>query len=458
MELLNRVNKDFHDLLEQTDTVSQMKELSAAMLEKGMLMKGKPFPTFLKPYFVDLEDRKYFEYSTNMVVSSVNKVCEAYFKEGKFQEYIEFHGRLGELSKVDALYPGYQIIDRLDVFFNPENKELKYLEFNTADPSGMGWHDQLLAMFDRMPAVKALRDRYKLSADLLVKFHMRIFLRKYRQWCQAKGIKPADKPSMAFVCWNESTILSDYYAIIEYYREAGYDAQFADPREFDYDGHKLLLKGKHISLVYRDSMQDFLQDEFYPDCQNILNAYRDGNVCFINPVSSAAGGFKSVMEILTDAKYAHMFTPEENEANRMFVPWTRNFKDGATTYGDKKVDLVAHVRDNKDLFVLKPNAGYGGFGVKIGRYSDQNDWDQYIQKIISEDVQFTVQDFVHIPQDDFPVVENGEYKGFAKKNVNINFWSHDGEFAGCFVRAAAGSIINIHQGGGLVPVYFVSDK
>ena len=57
-----------------------------------------------------------------MVISSLNKITEAYFKEGLFAEYIEFKGRLGELSTVDHIYPGHQIISRLDVFFNPENK------------------------------------------------------------------------------------------------------------------------------------------------------------------------------------------------------------------------------------------------------------------------------------------------------------------------------------------------
>ena len=42
--------------------------------------------------------------------------------------------------------------------------------------------------------------------------------------------------------------------------------------------------------------------------------------------------------------------------------------------------------------------------------------------------------------------------------VNINFWVHDGAFAGAFNRAASGQIVNVHQGGGLMPVFFVSEK
>ena len=63
---------------------------------------------------------------------------------------------------------------------------------------------------------------------------------------------------------------------------------------------------------------------------------------------------------------------------------------------------------------------------------------------------------VPIPFDEFPVVDEGKFLGFQPKNVNINFWAYDGEFGGAYVRAASGAIINVHQGGGMVPVFYVS--
>ncbi len=119
---------------------------------------------------------------------------------------------------------------------------------------------------------------------------------------------------------------------------------------------------------------------------------------------------------------------------------------------------MSFVRQNRDKLVLKPNDGYGGFGVLVGRVTDDTKWNALIDKSIKDKIIYTVQDFVSIPRDEFPVVENGAFKGFAPKNVNLNLWSHDGDFAGAFVRAAEGSVINVHQGGGMVPVFFVSDK
>ena len=62
---------------------------------------------------------------------------------------------------------------------------------------------------------------------------------------------------------------------------------------------------------------------------------------------------------------------------------------------------------------------------------------------------------MEVPTEEFPVMDGNKFKGFAPKYVNINFWVHDGAFAGAFLRAASSEVVNVHQGGGIVPVFFV---
>ena len=57
--------------------------------------------------------------------------------------------------------------------------------------------------------------------------------------------------------------------------------------------------------------------------------------------------------------------------------------------------------------------------------------------------------------ENFPVYENGTFKGFSPQYVNINFWGVDGKFAGSFVRASDKKVINVDQGGRFVPLYYV---
>ncbi len=458
MDLLKQVNDDFEEMMAKTDPAEQMQTLAEKMAEKGMQMHGEAFPTYLKPYFVDAGDRNFFGKTTQLMISSLNKIGDAYFQEGAFKKQIQISGRTAELANIDAGYPGHQIVNRLDVFYIPETGELKYLEFNCGDPSGMGWHDNLLEMFLELPVIKELQKKYEVIVDWLVKSHFTIFLRKYRQWCENKGIEPLEKPNIAFVCWNESTILSDFLSFVEYYKQMGHNAHFADPRDFDYDGKTLTLKGQPIHLIYRDALDDFILDEFWEKSQPVLNAYREGNVCFVNPVSAATGDWKSILEILSDPQYDSIFSPEEREAHRKHIPWTRTLLEGKTDYKGKEIDLVSFVRNHKNEFVLKPNDGYGGFGILVGISSNQREWEDLMEKSFREGTTYTAQELVNIPKEKFPVMEGDKLQGFEDKNVNINFWSHDGNFAGSFVRAAAGTIINIHQGGGLVPVFYVKPK
>lgn len=457
-DILKSINADYADVLVKTNPGGQMRTLAERMTDKKMVMDGKLFPTFLKPYFLDKKTIPLLQKVTRNLISSLNKIGDLYFQKGLFKEQIQMTGRTADLASIDPGYPGHQIINRLDVFFVPETNELKLLEYNCGDPSGMGWHDQMLEMFLDLPVIQKLQEKYEFHVDWLVKSHFKVFFKKYHEWCAQKGIKPEDKPNVSFMCKRDSTILGDFLAFVEYYRAMGHSAEFGDPRDFVYDGKTLTLRGQPIHLIYRDAIEDVILDEYWDDSQQLVQALRDNAVCFVNPVSSASGDWKSILEILTDAQYEHHFSPEEQETHRKHVPWTRTLDEKKTDYNGKQIDLAPFVRDNRDKLVLKPNEGYGGFGVVVGKFSDDTTWNELIDKAFKDNIVYTVQDFVTIPKEEFPLVKNGVYKGFAPKNVNLNLWSHDGEFAGSFVRAADGSIINVHQGGGMMPVFFVSMK
>jgi uncharacterized circularly permuted ATP-grasp superfamily protein len=92
----------------------------------------------------------------------------------------------------------------------------------------------------------------------------------------------------------------------------------------------------------------------------------------------------------------------------------------------------------------------------VGPAVTDEEWKDTLKTAMSPGNTYVVQEMVPIPFDEFPVVDEGKFLGFQPKNVNINFWAYDGEFGGAYVRAASGAIINVHQGGGMVPVFYVS--
>lgn len=136
------------------------------------------------------------------------------------------------------------------------------------------------------------------------------------------------------------------------------------------------------------------------------------------------------------------------------LPWTRLMKETRTLFAGKEIDLVPYVAQHKDMFVLKPNSGYGGFDVTIGREVTQSVWDKVIEKTKTSN--WVVQEYLEIPNEPFPEFTPG--LRFANKNCNINFFAFDGEYAGGFVRVSSSSIINIHRGGGMVLLFYVAKQ
>jgi len=458
MEFIDRVNADYERIVRETNPVEQFKDLQQKMAAKGMVMFDKPFPTFLKPYFVDQRNREMVAESTRLILSGIEKIGKAFLEGNDFDGMVHQEGRIAELSRIDPIYPHIQGMVRLDCFYDPHTGMMKYLEYNCGDPSGMGWNDAMVDIFMGLPAVQELGKLYNLSPDYLLESHRRTLLRYYAEFCEVKGIQPKEQPVFGIVCWNESTILADFELIVERLQQAGYEAYFADPSELAYDGKDVTLRGIKLDIIYRDAIDDFIKDEFWPHCQPIIQAYRDGAICFVNPICAATGDFKPLPAIMTMEKFRGLFTEEEWESYKKHVPWTRLVRPGETDFQGKTVDMRDLLLGNKDGFVLKPNEGYGGFGIVIGIDASQAEWEEAVDKALAPDADYAVQEFVPIPKDRFPTIEDGELKGFEPRNININYWSHGGEFAGAFLRASFGNIVNVHQGGGLVPVIFVSEK
>lgn len=458
MSLIDKVNQLFKDTLSNQNPASQMDYLTKRMAEYDMTMKGKPFPTFLKPYLVDLEEKKQFEESTMLIMAAIENVADAFFSDPKFKNLLELDGRVAEYAKMNPVYPNRQIVTRLDAFFIPETKAIKFIEFNCDSPSGMGWHDMMVDMFSELDSVKGLGESYTLQADKFLDTHSDMLMKKYHQFCEAKGEKPSDDPLFAMVCASDSTIKTDVEIIAQVLRDKGIRSRWIDTRDFTYDGKKLMHDGEEVHLIYRDAIQEFLNEPYFGHTDAALNAYRDGNICFINPFSSRVGGLKSVLAVMSDSRFNYLFTEEQIEAIAKYIPWTRLLRNNETDYEGKTVKLLDFVKENRAKMVLKPSSGYGGMDVFIGPEYDDAEWAKHVDTFATPPNNFVVQELVPIPLDDFPVMDGDTFKGYEKKKVNINFWAYDGTFGGAFARASTGSVINVHQGGGLVPVYYVSEK
>jgi uncharacterized circularly permuted ATP-grasp superfamily protein len=119
------------------------------------------------------------------------------------------------------------------------------------------------------------------------------------------------------------------------------------------------------------------------------------------------------------------------------------------TYGDWVVDLLGFVADNRERLVLKPASDYGGHGVALGIETSQEEWEAMIESH-AELGDFVVQEYVPVPEEMFPTVEDGHVQ-MRLKRFNINPFGIGGRYAGMITRISDRAVINVSAGGGLLP-------
>ena len=99
--------------------------------------------------------------------------------------------------------------------------------------------------------------------------------------------------------------------------------------------------------------------------------------------------------------------------------------------------------------MLKPAAAYGGQGVALGSETEQDVWDG-ILAAHAEGADWVVQEYVPVPEEMFPVVEDGHVQ-MRLKRFNINPFALGGRYAGMLTRISDRAVINVSAGGGLLP-------
>ncbi len=443
---LNKIESSFKTLLEGSrhpNAKEQMEELNEKLLAANFTMSGKPFPTFLKPLFVEKRLKDRLAAITDTIMNCIEKVGDLFFSDPEMERYFEMPALDRELARIDPGYPRRVINGRLDAFLS--DRGLKFLEFNTDSPCGIGWHDKLIEILQEIPIIQEFVKKHNAEYSPLLPN----FTRMIRQKNQEVG-GPKEFTVAVATDWN-TTVRYDLELVAAYLNsQPGIQSFFWDPREAEYDGKTLRMNGKPVHVVFRDDIRDFTGD--LERSKPVLDAFRDKNICFINPFSSRVGGLKSVLWFMTDQKSQHLFTKDEIKTIKETIPWTRFMKESKTNYGDREVDLYPFVRAHKDNFVLKPNAGYGGFGVTIGPSVTQTEWDKVLEQIATGE-SWVVQELAYVPRGDFPqFAPELEWKG---KNININFFAFNGKFGGGIVRVSDSLIINVHQGGGMIPFCYV---
>jgi len=166
---------------------------------------------------------------------------------------------------------------------------------------------------------------------------------------------------------------------------------------------------------------------------------------------------KAIFAVLTDERYAHLFSGEELSAIGKHVPWTRNFREEKTENHGETIDLVEWTRANSGKLVLKPNDDYGGHGIYIGWNADKSSWDAAIEHALKTG-DYLIQERVKTAKEMFPMITGEGQWEMVEQLVDLDPLLFLGKVGSAFTRLSSNELANVTAGGGMVPTFIIDEK
>ena len=223
------------------------------------------------------------------------------------------------------------------------------------------------------------------------------------------------------------------------------------PQELELKNGNVCWNGHPVSILFMDFNTDVLLAlHRQHDLSPVLQAVKEHRV--INPRGTEPFNVKSMFEVVSGS-YSDRFHDEIVQR----TPWTRQFYPRKTDGPEGKAidDLIAWTQQNWDRLVLKPERGYSGHGVRVGRVN--SDIDEAIELALGEG-NYIVQEKVPLSlwAEEIPQLEND---ALTLKPVQTDFRCLIGPkgLLG-FVGRYGGVPTNVGSGGGFQPLAVLRSK
>jgi uncharacterized circularly permuted ATP-grasp superfamily protein len=437
---------DYHRrlLADPRAAVEQWQWLREAFRSGGITFDGQPMPTLLRPQFVHRRDWNELRNAGTRLLDLAARVARRAF-DGDVSRLCAFLGTPAAEARWVAVDPGEPdvVLSRLDAFLTPDGP--RFIEINSDAPAGFGYSDAMAAVFRQLPVFRAFAQErpvsYEPSDQALVDAVV-------GEWRRRAG---SVKPRIAIVDWADVKTRADQEILCRAFVDRGFDCVLADPRDMSFREGRLLAPSGLIDLVYRRAvLSELVARE--DDVRAFLAAYESGLVPFVNTFRCRLSEDKAFFAILTDEAFSDLLTADERAFVDALVPWTRKVGERHTKRAGRDVDLVPHILENQAGLVLKPAHGYGGKAVFVGDETEPAVWEEAVRSAL--DAPWVVQERVIIPEEVFPVFDDGDL-AFASLKVNTNPFYVRGARSGAVTRCSRSSIINVSAGGGSIPTFVV---
>ena len=446
----------WNTLLASEDAGALCADLTAQQRSQRLRFGDRVLCPFLRPFFLDAADEARVKHVAETLWTLGERVARVAMDSPEMLRQLALSDDEIRLARIDPGYETTSTAARADAFILPDS--LQFAEYNGESPAGAGYSQGLAELFGETPLMARFREQYDARMYRPVEALLEALIASYHEWGGT-----ASPPLMAIVDWREVPTFSEFEILRDAFTALGVPTIICDPRDLEFAagarfsagaGRGLYAQGQRIDLVYRRVLiNDILARE--DECRALLDAYRSRTVCVANSLRCKIPHKKAFFAVLTDDRHTNLFSADERELIRQHIPWTAIVEDGLVQRDGKTIDLLEHLRANRDRFVVKPNDEYGGTGVTLGWETSESEWDAALERAVAErDRGWVAQEKIAVRRELFPTCDGG---GSTMRDMLVDFapYVFRGRLAGYLTRLSATGLANVTSGGGQVPAFVV---
>jgi hypothetical protein len=442
----------WHALLRDEHAGALCAEITSEQRSRRLRFGDRVLCPFLRPFFLTAADEARVTRVVEMLWTLGERVALATVEQPAMLADLALSDEEIRLARIDPGYATTSTAARADAFILPDS--LQFAEYNAESPAGPAYSQGLAELFGELPLMARFRERF--GARLYTPVHaiLDALLASYREWGGT-----ASPPQIAIVDWREVPTYTEFELLRDAFNARGAPTIICDPRDLSFAGGRsgsLSADGLRIDLVYRRVLiNDIVARP--DDCRALVDAYASRVVCVANTLRCKIAHKKAFFAVLTDGRYAELFSPEEREMIRRHIPWTVLVEERQVARNGTTVDLVPYLRANRERLVVKPNDEYGGTGVTLGWESSESEWDDAIGRALAERQRgWVAQERIQVRREPFPVCEAG---GVVLRDMLVDFapYVFRGRVAGFLTRLSATGLANVTSGGGQVAAFAIND-
>jgi glutathionylspermidine synthase len=390
--------------------------LAASLDRRGIYFGDVLLPTSPAPFFAPASALDAWVQKSEALAAVVEEVAHEALRDAALGRVLALRPEANAWVEIDPGYPMITVLARPDAVLFGDRVE--YVEYNSDSPAMMAFSDHVAECLLELPYLRP--HAQSLRTERMLPVLLATLLTCYR----AHG--GSGNPTIAIVDWPKQKTRFEHARIGEYFESKGCGTIVCDPRALRRNGKKLEHEGRTIDLVYRRALFTELLER-RTEVSALIDAYRDGAVCMVNPLRSYIASSKTLLAFLCERWPA-------GRGECPVIP-TKLLRP----------ERIATLRARDEVVVLKKGESHGGLHVLLPGLSSGEQRLGALEEASREP--WVEQEYRTLPKLRVPTAEAPA----GDKFYNWNPFLFGGRYAGGIARASDSPLINITLGGALLP-------